>query len=143
LTIEQQMQLDMFLAFFPTWIVGATTGDTSWQVTSCFAPRLHRNGEIDFVVPFLAGSHALALVTAQPVVTFLASDKEQGCWLEGCARTVVVQRSWEQAELLAYLRWRIPDAMDGLGDAIKVLLFHPICLRYRDRLPHCSFEAKW
>jgi hypothetical protein len=142
LTHEQQMRIDMFLAPLLTWSVGPTTGDASWQVTSCFAPRLHRNGEIDFVAPYLAGSHALALITAQPTVTFLVSDKEQECWLEGCAQTEVVQRSWEQAELLAYLQWRIPDAIDGFGDGIKVLVFHPTYLRYYDRwCDSSSFEA--
>jgi hypothetical protein len=142
LTIEQRMRLDMFLAPLQTWTVGAAE-DASWQVTSYFAPRLHRNGDIDFVAPYLAGSHALALITAHPIVTFVVNDREAERWLEGRAQTVVVQRSWEHAELLAYLRWRIPDATDGLSGAIEVLVFHPIYLRYGDRWSDGAFEAKW
>ena len=143
LSIEQRMRLDMFLAPLQTWAVGATAEDVSWQVASCFAPRLHRDGNIDFIAPYIAGSHALALITAHPVVTFLVSDREAERWLEGRAETVVVQRSWERDDLLAYLRWRIPDATDGLSGAIEVVVFCPIYLRYCDRLSDGSFEAKW
>ena len=143
LTIEQRMRMDMFLAPLRTWAVGATTEDTSWQVDSCFAARLHHNGDIDFIAPYLAGSHALSLITAHPVVTFLVSDREAERWLEGSAQAVVVQRSWEHAELLAYLRWRMPNATDELSAAIKVVVFRPIYLRYCDRWNDCSFEAKW
>jgi hypothetical protein len=143
LTIEQRMQIDMFLAPLQAWTVGATAEDASWQVTSCFAPRLHRDGDIDFVAPYLAGSHALSLIAAHPVVTFLVSDREAGRWLEGRAQTVAVQHFWEQAELLAYLRWRIPGATDGLSGAIEVLVFQPIYLRYYDRWSDSAFEAKW
>jgi hypothetical protein len=143
LTIEQRMRIDMFLAPLPTWAVGATTADTSWQVNSCFAARLHRNGDIDFIAPYLAGSHALALITAHPVVTFLVSDRAAERWLEGRAQTAVVERAWEHTELLAYLRWRIPEATDGVSGAITVVVFRPIYLRYCDRLSDGSFEAKW
>jgi len=144
LTIEQRMRIDMFLAPFQTWTVGAAAEDGSWQVTSCFAPRLHRNGDIDFIAPYLAGSHAFALVTAHPVVTFLVSDGEAGRWLEGRAQTVVIQRSWEHAELLSYLRWRIPDATDGLSGAIEVVVFRPTYLHYCDRASGGGvFEVKW
>ena len=137
------MWIDMFLAPFQTWTVRASAEDASWQVTSCFAPRLHGNGDIDFIAPYLAGSHALALITAHPVVTFLVSDKQGQCCLEGCAQTVLVQRSWERAELLAYLRWRTPGATDGLSGAIEVVVFRPIYLRYCDRLSDVTFESKW
>jgi hypothetical protein len=143
LSIEQRMRIDMFLEPFQTWTVGVSAEDASWQVTSCFAPRLHRNGNIDFIAPYVAGSHALALITAHPSVTFLVSDKQGQRCLEGCAHTVVVQRSWEHAELLAYLRWRIPEATDGLSGAITVVVFRPIYLRYCERWPGASFEAKW
>jgi len=143
LSLEQRMRIDMFLAPLQTWTVGATAEDVSWQVASCFAPRLHRAGNIDFIAPYMAGSHALALITAHPVVTFLVSDREAECWLEGRAETMVVQRSWEHAELLAYLRWRIPEATDGLSDAIEVVVFRPIYLRYCDRRAGVStFEVK-
>ena len=56
---------------------------------------------------------------------------------------MIVQRSWEHAELLAYLRWRIPEAIDGLSCAIEVVVFRPTYLRYCDRWPGASFEAKW
>jgi hypothetical protein len=143
LTIEQRMKLDMFLAPLLTWTVGAMAEDVPWQVTSCFAPRLHQNGDIDFIVPYLAGSRALALITTHSTVTFRASDREAGRWLEGHAQTVVVQRSWEHAELVAYLRWRIPDVADGWAGSIKVVVFHPTYLRYFDRVSDVSFEAKW
>ena len=143
LSIEQRMQIDMFLAPLQTWAVGATAEDISWQVASCFAPRLHRDGEIDFIAPYMRGSHALALITAHPVVTFLVSDREAERWLEGRAQTVVIQRSWEHDDLLAYLRWRIPDATDGLSGAVEVVVFRPIYLYYCDRLSGSSFEAKW
>ena len=143
LTIEQRMKIDMFLAPLQIWTVGGIAEDAPWQVTSCFAPRLHRNGDIDFIVPYLAGSHALALITAHPVVTFRVSDREAGRWLEGHAQTVVVQRSWEHAELVAYLRWRIPDVTDGWSGPIKVVVFQPTYLRYCDRVSGISFEAKW
>lgn len=143
LTIEQRMRIDMFMAPFQTWTVGASAEDASWQVTSCFAPRLHGNGDIDFIAPYLAGSHALALITVHPVVTFLVSDKQGQRCLEGCAQTVLVQRSWEHAELLAYLRWRTPEATDGLSGAIEVVVFRPSYLRYCDRLADVTFEAKW
>jgi hypothetical protein len=143
LSIEQRMRIDMFLAPLQTWTVGATAKDVSWQVASCFAPRLHRDGNIDFIAPYMAGSHALALITEHPVVTFRVSDREAERWLEGRAHTVVVERSWEHDDLLAYLRWRIPDATDGLSGALKVVVFHPIYLRYCDRWPDRCFEAKW
>jgi hypothetical protein len=143
LTIEQRVQIDTFLELLQTWTVGSTAEDASWQVTSCFAPRLHGNGDIDFIAPYLAGSHALALITAHPVVTFLVRDKQEQRWLEGYAQTVVIQRSWEHAELLAYLRWRIPEATEGLSGALDVVVFRPIYLRYCDRWTDCSFEAKW
>src|SRR5690242_11253525 len=97
LTIEQRMQIDTFLELFQTWTVEGTAEGVSWQVSSCFAPRLHRNGDIDFIAPYLAGSDALALITAHPVVTFLVRDKQAQRWLEGRAHPVVVQRSWEHA----------------------------------------------
>ena len=143
LSIEQRMRIDMFLAPLQTWAVGATAEDVSWQVASCFAPRLHRDGNIDFIAPYMAGSHALALITAHPVVTFGVSDREAERWLEGHAQTVVVQRSWEHAELLTHLRWRIPDATDGWSGPIKVVVFHPTYLRYCERVSGISFEAKW
>jgi hypothetical protein len=143
LTIEQRMKLDMFLAPLLTWTVGATAEDAPWQVTSCFAPRLHRNGDIDFIVPYMVGSRALALITAHSAVTFRVSDREAERWLEGHAQTVVVQRSWEHAELVAYLRWRIPDVADGWAGSIKVVVFHPTYLQYFDRVSDASFEAKW
>ena len=143
LTIEQRMRIDMFLATVQTWAVGATTEGTSWQVDSCFAARLHRNGDIDFIAPYLAGSHSLALITAHPVVTFLVSDRKAERWLEGRAQPAAVERSWEYAELLAYLQWRIPDAMDGVSGPIKVVVFRPIYLRYCDRMSDGSFEANW
>ena len=143
LTIEQRVQIDTFLELLQTWTVGSTAEDAPWQVTSCFAPRLHRNGDIDFIAPYLPGGHALALITAHPVVTFLVSDKQAQRRLEGYAQTMVIQRSWEHAELLAYLRWRIPQATDGLSGAIDIVVFRPIYLRYCDRWTHCSFEAKW
>src|SRR5215213_8836694 len=58
LTIEQRVQIDTFLELLQTWTVGSTAEDASWQVASCFAPRLHRNGDIDFIAPYLPGSHA-------------------------------------------------------------------------------------
>jgi hypothetical protein len=143
LTIEQRVQIDTFLELLQIWTVGSTAEDASWQVTSCFAPRLHGNGDIDFIAPYLPGSHALALITAHPVVTFLVRDKQEQRWLEGYAQTVVIQRSWEHAELLAYLRWRIPEATEGLSGALDVVVFRPIYLRYCDRWTDCSFEAKW
>jgi hypothetical protein len=143
LTIEQRVQIDTFLEQLQTWTVGSNAEDASWQVASCFAPRLHRNGDIDFIAPYLRGSQALALIAAHPVVTFLVSDKQAQYRLEGYAETVVVQRSWEHAELLAYLRWRIPEATHGLSGAIDMVVFRPIYLRFCDRLTDCSFEAKW
>lgn len=141
LTIKQRMQLDTFLEPLQTWTVGNTAEDTPWQVTSVFAPRLHGNGAIDFIAPYMVGSHALALITAHPVVTFLVSDKQGQRWLEGYAQTAGVQWPWEHSELLAYLRWRLPDAADRLSGAIKVVVFRPIYLRYFDPLSDNSFEA--
>ena len=143
LTIEQRMQIDTFLEPFQTWTVGSPVEGASWQVTSCFAPRLHGSGDIDFIAPYLPGSHALALITEHPIVTFLIRDKQGQRWLEGSAQTAVVQRSWERAELLSYLRWRIPEVADGLSGAAEVVVFRPIYLRYCDRWAHYSFEAKW
>jgi hypothetical protein len=135
LTIEQRRQLEMFLAPFHTWTIGPTSEDAFWQVATCFAPRLHRNGDIDFVVHYPTGSQVLALITAQPVVTFLVSDGEGEHRLEGRAQTTVVQQSWERAEMLAYLQWRTPGATVGLGNAIEVILLRPTYLRYYDPRP--------
>jgi hypothetical protein len=144
LTIEQRRQLDTFLAPFHTWTVGPTSEDASWQVATCFAPRLHRNGDIDFIAHCLAGSQLLALITAQPVVTFLVSDGQGEHRLEGRAQTAVVQQSWERAEMLAYLQWRTPGAIDGLGNAIEVILLRPTYLRYYDPRPGGGmFEVRW
>jgi hypothetical protein len=142
LTIKQRMQLDMFLAPLQTWTVGSAAEDASWQVTSCFAPRLHRNGEIDFIAPYLAGSHALALITAHPAVTFVVRDYDTNRWLEGYAHTAIVQWPWEHTELLGYLRWRIPDAADAFSSSTKVVVFRPIYLRYYDHSSGGSFEVE-
>jgi hypothetical protein len=143
LTIEQRMQLEIFLALLQTWTVRTTAPDASWQITSCFAPRLHRNGDIDFIAPYSAGSDALTLITAHPFVTFLVSDSETEQQLEGYARATVIQQSWERAELLAYLRWRMPGTTDGLGSEIEVVVFHPTYLQFRDRRAGGSaFEVK-
>jgi hypothetical protein len=133
LTLDQRMQLDIFLALCQTWTIRTTVPDASWQIASCFAPRLHRNGEIDFIAPYPAGSDALALITAHPLVAFLVSDSEAEQQLEGHAQAVVIRQSWERAELLAYLRWRMPGTTDGLGNESEVVVFYPTYLRYRDR----------
>jgi hypothetical protein len=143
LTIEQRVQLEIFLALVQTWTVRPTAPETSWQMTSYFAPRLHRNGDIDFIAPYSAGSDALALITAHPLVTFLISDSGAEQQLEGHARAVVIQQSWERAELLAYLRWRMPGTTDGLGSDIELVVFHPTYLRYCDRrVGGGAFEVK-
>jgi hypothetical protein len=133
LTIDQRMQLEIFLALCQTWTVRTTVPDASWQIASCFAPRLHRNGEVDFIAPYPAGSDALALLTAHPLIAFLVSDSEAEQQLEGQAQAVVIRQSWERAELLAYLHWRMPGMTDGLSNEIEVVVFYPTYLRYRDR----------
>jgi hypothetical protein len=144
LTIEQRMQLEMFLALFQTWTVMVSSGDIFSRVVSYFAPRLHRNGDIDFIVPYSAGSQALVLITAHPIVTFIVSDGATEQSLEGRAQAVRVEQSWEQDELLAYLQWRMPGASDRLASPIEVVIFRPIYLRYCDfRHIHSSFEVKW
>jgi hypothetical protein len=130
LTIEQRMQLDMFLAPFQTWTVITAAPDTSWRITSGFAPRLHSNGEIDFVAPYPAASHALGLITANPLVSFLIGDGAAERRVEGWAQAVVIQRPWERAELLAYLQWRTPGITECYDGAIQVVEFRPTYLRY-------------
>jgi hypothetical protein len=132
LTIQQRMQLDMFLAPFQTWAVMTTTSDTSWRITSCFAPRLHRNGEIDFVAPYPAASQALELIAASDFITFVVGDSAVGNWLEGRAQTIGIQRPWERAELLAYLQWRTPGVTECYDGAVEVIMFRPTYLRYCD-----------
>jgi len=144
LTIEQRMQIDMFLEPFETWTIETISENGGTQFVSIFAPRLHGNGEIDFIAPYPAGSQAFELITAYPVVTFVVSAIEAEHRLEGFARAVVVQQSWERAELLAYLQWRTPGAIDRLGSAIEVVMFHPINLRFFDRRRgRSTFEVSW
>ncbi|HEU5099365.1 MAG TPA: hypothetical protein VFU22_10115 [Roseiflexaceae bacterium] len=143
LTIEQRLKLDMFLAPLQIWTVAAVAADEPWRVTSCFAPRLHRTGELDFVAAYPAGSQALALISTSAEVAFWVSDAQAGCYLEGRAHATIVRWAWEQAELQAYLRWRMPNQMSELSGPIEAVVFRPISLLYRDPAPAACFEVKW
>ncbi len=143
LTLEQRMQLDVYLAAFHTWTVGIRWGSSSLQLLSSFAPRIYRNGFIDFIAPYPADSPVLALDSSRQQVSFLVCDQEPEHRLEGYAHARVAQQEWERIELLAYLEWRAPGATASLGVRPEVMIFSPTYLRFYVRRAGSAFEVSW
>src|SRR5262245_47676067 len=143
LTYQQRRLIEEFLAPLQTWTISIAQNTGLHLTVSFFAPRLHDDGDIDFVSAYRAGSPKLTSIVSTSTVTFLVSDGTAERWLQGLAQAALVATPWGRAVERAYLQRRAPGVINVLDDDSEVVLFRPTYLRYCDRRRGGEFDLRW